>query len=333
MSGNASQKLKLLYIADYLIRHTDEEHCASVNQIQEVLNAHEITSERKSIYSDIDVLRQYGLDIQRGWIPVRGYYIASRQLTLAEVRLLMDSVQSSPFITRRKSRELIAKLQNFVSSHEATLLDSQLYIEDRQKSDNEEIFYNIERIHTAITQKRKIRFTYFKRHLVTNIPMFDVGKEFTVSPYAAIWADDKYYLVGNYSKYDDLSHYRIDRMRRVDISGEAARPHQEVCQYSGEFDVSDYVRRVFNMYAGEGVVTVELECENCVLDAIIEKFGISLPFRQLDDEKFTVKVPAAISDGLVHWILNFGGKVVARAPAELVRQVRRTLFMMNQQYR
>lgn len=339
MAGNPKQKLKLLYIADFLRRNSDEDHAVSTAQIIDYLASQGVAAERKSIYNDIEVLSEYGLSILRGTVPQKGYYLAVRDFEPSELLLLVDAVQASPVISQRKTNALIGKLCGMTSVYMAERLNPAAdgasggaHGRSGVKSENEEFYYNIDQIHTAIVTGRKLRFIYHHRVLAGNLPVFDAGREFIISPYAAMWHLDKYYVVGNYEKYDDLSHYRIDRMKKVQCTAAPARRLCEVSSYADTFDSADYARKVFNMYAGDEPVCVELECDSRLLEAMIERFGINVPYRQLTDGRFTVKANAVANEGFINWILNFGGGVVVRSPRELRRSIKERLAAMAESY-
>lgn len=332
MAGNPKQKLKLLYVADYLRRYSDDRHSVSVASIIEHLKGLGIDAERKSIYTDIGVLKEYGLPIEYSTTP-QGYYLDQTDFEPCELKLLIDAVKASPVISQRKTAALTRKLCAMTSVYNA----EKLCPEDKEprhsavKSENEEFYYSIDQINDAILNGRKLRFIYHHRVLAGNLPVFDAGREFIISPYAAIWHQDKYYVVGNYEKYDDLSHYRIDHMKKVQCLSKPARPISEVSEYE-TFDAAEYTRRVFNMYAGSEPVPVELECEPRLLEAMIERFGINVPYRQLSGGRFMVRVNAVANEGFENWILNFGGGVVVRSPAELRQSIKRRLRAMSESY-
>lgn len=339
MAGNPKQKLKLLYIAEYMRRYSDEQHAVSVADIIAYLEQNGIQAERKSIYTDLAVLREYGMSIERGTTPQQGYYLTETEFEPCELMLLMDTIQASPVISQRKTAALTRKLCSMTSVYTAEKLCPGITDSTHQpaysriKSENEEFYYSIDQIHTAILNGQKLRFIYHHRVLAGNLPVFDAGREFIISPYAAIWHQDKYYVVGNYEKYNDLSHYRIDHMKKVQCVAKPARPLSEVSDYTGPFDAADYTRKVFNMYAGSEPVIVELECEARLLEAMIERFGINVPYRQLGDGRFTVKAHAIANEGFENWILNFGGGVVVRAPEELRRSLKNKLDTMVSRYK
>ncbi len=334
MAGNPKQKLKLLYIADFLRRNSDDQHAVSVAGIIAYLNEMGITAERKSIYTDIAVLREYGLPIERGVTPHQGYYMAETEFEPCELLLLIDAIQASPVISQRKTAALTRKLCQMTSIYNAEKLCPTNNNGQRRspvKSENEEFYYSIDQIHNAILNGRKLRFIYHHRVLAGSLPVFDAGREFIISPYAAIWHQDKYYVVGNYEKYDDLSHYRIDHMKKVQCLSQPARPLNEVSEWE-TFDAVEYTRKVFNMYAGSEPVSVELECEPYLLEAMIERFGINVPYRQLAGGRFLVKVSAVANEGFENWILNFGGGVTVRSPLELRQSLRKKLETMAESY-
>ena len=341
MSGNPKQKLKLLYIHDYLRRYSDENHPAAVSDIITYLEENGVSAERKSIYTDIEVLRQYGLTIEHGTTRQRGYYLKPSGIRRSELMLLADAIYASPVISQKKTAALIEKLCELVSIYQAKeiMRQYQLFTDvttrggNMLKTDNEELYKNIETIHTAMLSGKKIRFMYHRRVLANNLPVFDSGREFMISPYAAMWNQDKYYIIGNYDKYDDLSHYRIDRMKKVTVIEEPIRPLREVSSYKNKIDTADYARRVFNMFAGTEPSYVELDCDMKLLETIIERFGINVPYRQTGPERFTVKAYAVINDGFEKWLLNLGGGVVVRAPQELRSAMTRRLETMLQEYR
>ena len=247
--------------------------------------------------------------------------------------MLVDSIKSSEFITEKKTGEMIEKLQHLTSVYQAKELERVKGITDRPKNRNEGIFYNIDSLHYAIQSKRKVHFSYY-RHVIRNgkiVPQ--KNHEFTVSPYALIWDDGKYYLVANYEKYDNFSHYRLDRIRQVEILSDASRPLNEFSKYSGIFDEDDYLSGVFGMYAGNSEDYVYLRCSTGCLEHLIDRFGNEIVCEEYGDDFFTVRIKASINDGLVSWILAQRGGVSVIYPPELAERVKGTLEGMLGQYR
>jgi len=317
MSGNANQKLKLLYLADILEKETDEEHTLSAVDLCSKLAEHNISSERKSIYSDIEVLKEFGYDIISARSPKYGYFLANRDFEPHEVRLLMDAVQAAGFITNKKSRALIEKISSLTSVAYAEKLKKQVYFDSKQKSTNEEVYYSIDTINKAINDSKQITFIYQKRVVNDNKVVSFSEKKHTVNPYALIWSNDHYYLISNNVKYDNLMPLRVDRMRKVSIIEDShIRPLREVSEYVRVFDSSDYVSKHMNMFSGQAK-PVELICDNSIIEQILDKFGERVPIYPYNDNCFMAKFPSAINEGLVSWILQYGDKIKIASPREL----------------
>lgn len=216
MARSAYQKLKPLYIMNYLLQNSDEEHMVSVSQLIDYLAAQGIASERKSIYDDIEALRFFGIDIVQGGTGKNiGYYIANRSFELPELKLLVDSVQTSKFITHKKTATLIRKIETLASVHEAQLLDRQVFVKNRIKTMNESIYYNIDAIQTGISQNKKIQFKYFEYTIEKTRRYRKDGAFYVVSPFAMTWDDENYYLVAYDSDAEIIKHYRVDKMTQI----------------------------------------------------------------------------------------------------------------------
>ena len=192
----ANQKLKCLYLVDFLLQNSDEQHAVTVAQMAEYLAQRGISAERKSLYSDLEALRQWGLDVEYRKSPDSGYYVASRRFQLPELKLLVDAVQSSKFLSLRKSSELITKLETLASRYEAQALRRQVYVTHRIKNMNESIYYNVDALHGAIAAGSRITFRYFDWDLRGKKKYRRGGQRYEVSPWALLWDDENYYLVG-----------------------------------------------------------------------------------------------------------------------------------------
>lgn len=324
MAGKGATKLKLLYIKDYLEKHSDENRPVSADELMDMLETHGITCERKSIYSDVQTLRDYDLEIFRVKSPANGYYLASRDFELPEIRLLIDAVQSANFITPKKTKELIKKISTLCSEGQAETLQSQVYIENRVKCTNEEIYYNIDVINNAISMGRQISFVYSKRMLdEENKGVRLEEKNFVVSPYALIWSNDHYYLISNNAKYNNLMHTRIDRMKKVEMLKTKSRSFSEVSPYKSFFDSADYTGKLFNMFSGD-IQQLEFVCNNSIIEEIIDRFGQGATITKCtDDEHFRVKTKGTVSDGLVSWIMQFADKIEVIEPLTLREQMKK----------
>lgn len=321
MAGNPKQKLKLMYISKILMSETDENHPLDANEICELLlKNYDIKAERKSIYDDINVLTDFGLDIIKTRTPKSGYFIASRDFDLPEVSLLVDAVESANFITPKKTKMLVGKLEGLLSRYEADDIHKKVFIENRNKCANEEIFYNIDILHSAVNNRKKVRLIYIRRVMGDNNRIAESAKEMVVNPYALVWENDHYYLIGNLDKYNNLIHLRLDRMKRVTELRTTVRHFSEVSPYKTFFDVADYTRKSFNMFGGE-LKTIELRCREDQLEQVVDRFGDKLYLRQNGDGTFTFSTKANISEGLISWLLQFGGDIEALSPPELRKSI------------
>ncbi len=321
MAGSNQSKLKLLYLSKILYEHSDEENPLSINEIISKLNKYGINAERKSVYSDLNLLEDFGIDICRVQGKNYGYFIGSREFEVPELRLLIDAIQSAKFITPKKSKELIKKIEGLTSKNNSKKLETQIFMNDRIKYDNEEIFYSVDRIHNAIEENKMVSFKYYKYDLNKNREFRNGGMEYLVNPYALTWFDDNYYLVGNYHKYDNISHYRIDRICSVNVLDKLRRSFTELVDYKNYFNTADYSKKIYNMFSGE-LQKIEVKFENYLIDAVIDRFGIDVSLLKEDEESFIVHTEAVISDGLVSWLLIFGDSVEVIAPKSLRDMIR-----------
>jgi len=321
MATASKNKLRLLHMIEILRTKTDEDHHLTASQLIGELESLGFSVDRKSIYDDIQTLTDFGYNIILTHSPKKGYFLAQREFELAEVRLLTDAVQSAHFISEKKSRNLIEKIEKYVSCYQAASIRDQVYIESRAKTKNEQIYYNIDKINTAIKQGKQIYFRYKRRKFSDKYTTVTEEKEFCVNPYAMIWSNDHYYLICNNPKYDNLMHIRIDKMVGVEITDTRARGFSEVSEYEDKFDSADYAKKHFNMFSGD-TQTIELVCDNSLIEQILDYFGETTEIRTEKEGTFTLKVKAAASDGFISWIMQFGNKVYIKSPAEMRLQLR-----------
>lgn len=319
MAPRMGQKIKLLYLVDILKRYTDEEHPMSATEICSMLEENGVTAERKAIYNDIEVLIQYGFDIICTRVPKNGYFLASREFELPEIYLLADAVRSAKFISAKKTRELLKKLDGMLSLYQAKKRDKNIFF-DSSKCTNEEIYYIIDGINTAIEEGRKITFEYSIRTLCENREIKPKRKTMKVSPYAMTWQDDHYYLIANYEKYDNLLHLRVDRMHSVEVTDEKSRHFSEVSDYTEQFDIADYTNRLFQMHGGS-VEDIELRCNKNLMEQVVDRFSENIFVRDVTDTHFTFGVKAAVSEGLISWIVSYGGDIKVLSPESLKQGV------------
>lgn len=318
MARSSFQKLKILYVMEYLLRNSDENHPVCVAQLIAELDSHGISAERKSIYDDIESLREFGLDvIQTGTGKSNGYYVASREFELPELKLLVDSVQSSKFITYKKTMTLIKKIENLASVYEAQLLSRQVYVKNRIKTMNESIYYNVDEIHRGIAANRKIRFHYFEYTVQKERRFRKDGAWYVMSPYALSWDDENYYLVGFDSEAGIIKHFRVDKMTDIDTTDEV-RDGQEI--YAA-LDMGVYARKTFGMFTGEEL-SVQLRFENDLVGAVIDRLGRDVMLIPDGNLHFTVRTDVIVSPQFFAWVLGFGSKARILGPESVVEKMR-----------
>ena len=268
MARAANQKLKCLYLWQFLLQNTDEEHPATIPQMIEYLARHDIPAERKSLYDDIEALRQCGLDVEYRKAQGGGYYVASREFQLPELKLLVDAVQSSKFLSLRKSNALITKLEKLASRYEAQALRRQVYVTHRVKNMNESIYYNVDALHSAIAAGSRITFRYFDWDITGKKKYRHEGKRYQISPWALLWDDENYYLVGYDTEHGERRHYRVDKMEAITQTGEE-RLGKELFSH---FDPAEYSRKVFGMYGGEPQ-QITLQFAANMANIVFDRFG------------------------------------------------------------
>ncbi len=312
MAKKQGQRLKILYILDFLKRESDEEHPVTAADICEYLDSQGIAAERKSVYADISALTDYGADIVRSGSP-RGWFLASREFEEPEIYLLADAVRTAGFISAAKTRELVKKLDSFVSRYQAQKRENRVYFSSCAKSVNEEIFYSIDKISRAVSEKKKINFEYVNRVLSPDRTIEKQKREMLISPYALTWQDDHYYVIGNYEKYDNLIHLRLDRMYKVEITDMPQRHFSEVSEYTDYFDTPDYTAKLFGMHGGE-IYDIELKCSKKITEQVADRFGEDIFIKKVTDEDFCFTVRAALSDALVSWVISYGDRVKVLEP-------------------
>ena len=311
----SNQKLKLMYLAKILLEKTDEEHMITVPEMISELAKLGISAERKSLYDDMEYLKLYGLDICSVKSRTTGYFIASRDFELPELKLLVDSVQSAKFITHKKSMELISKIEKLTSRENAKLLHRQVFVTNRVKTFNEQIYYNVDKIYDAIAANRQITFKYYDLDTKKNKVYRKDGERYTESPVALTWDDENYYLITYKAKYGRYVHYRVDKMEAIAIS-EDARILPE-----GEFDLSAYSKAVFSMFNGEET-EVTVRFDDKLVGVVFDRFGTDIPIVRTDEGYFTCRLKVAVSRQFLSWIISFGGGAKILAPQSVADELR-----------
>ena len=309
MAKSSNQKLKLLYLLKIFLEYTDEDHPLTVAELIEHLAGYDICAERKSVYSDIELLREYGIDIETVKSKSFGYYVASRDFELPELKLLVDAVQSSKFITRKKSAELIEKIEGFASRYQAKNLERQVFVANRIKTMNESIYYTVDYIHAAISRDAKISFKYFEWTAQKEKVLKHDGKDYVISPWALTWDDENYYLVAYDSQASLIKHYRVDKITGIKILEEK----REGAESFKEFDMAIYSKSVFGMFGGKAEY-VSLLCHESLAGVIIDRFGQDVVFLKRDCGFFEINVSVVLSSQFYSWIFGFGDRMKIVSP-------------------
>ncbi|MBQ5333219.1 MAG: WYL domain-containing protein [Oscillospiraceae bacterium] len=306
MEAGIHQKLKFLYLAQIFERETDEEHTLTIYDLLERLEALGIKASRKTLLEDIHLLSDFGMDI----IPIScgkklGYYLGSRSFELPEIKLLADAVSSARFITEKKSRQLLSKLEGLTSVHRGREINRRVYVANRIKSENELIYINIDLIQQAIDRKKQITFRYFDRTVGMKKKYRSGGR--SCSPFALAWNDGSYYLVGKQKKYTTLSNFRIDRMENVEILSETSEPVPE------GFDLAEYTATTFSMFSGEQR-NVTLCLDNSLVNVAADRFGTDVILIPCGEDKFTMNVKVVAAPAFYGWLFQFGDKAEIISP-------------------
>ena len=298
MARSANQKLKLLIIKDYLLKNSDENHPVTIPQIIEELARFDIKAERKSLYDDLEALRLYGLDI----VQSKGnYYVGQRSFQTPELKLLVDSVQSSKFITQKKTMSLIKKIEELASAFDAQLLERQVYVRNRVKSMNESVYYNVDEISDAINQDRVIQFKYFELMVNKERHIRKDGAWYVVSPFALMWDDENYYMLAWDAEAGSIKHYRVDKMLEIT----ALDQKREGKEAFAKVDMSAYAKKVFGMFTGQDR-QVKMRFTNNLAGAVFDRFGTDVMLIPDGDDHFTVTLDLAVSPRFFAWLFGFG---------------------------
>ena len=325
MAKSANQKLKLLILKDYLLRNSDEKHPVTIPQIIEELGRYDIKAERKSLYDDLEALRVYGLDI----VQSRGnYYVGQRNFETPELKLLVDSIQSSKFITEKKTMSLINKLEELASMYDAQLLERQVYVRNRVKSMNESVYYNVDSIADAINQDRAIRFKYFEYTVTKEHRIRRNGDWYVVSPFALMWDDENYYMVAWDADAGSLKHYRVDKMLEITALKDARKGKEAFA----EVDMAAYAKKTFGMFTGQDR-SVRLRFKNILAGAVFDRFGRDVMLIPDGEDHFVVTLDVAVSPQFYSWVFGFGTDVEILSPDDIRERAADLAQQIADQYR
>lgn len=306
--------LKILEILQLLLKQTDEHHYATGADILRFWETHGIQTTRKNVYSDIQLLMDFGLDVICIKSTQNRYFVGSRLLELPELKLLVDAVESSHLITEKKSTALIEKLGHLTSRHNAALLNRPVYMDGTAKPDNEAVYYAIDAIQTAIHKQRAISFQYFEYTPKKEKVLKHKGYRYGFSPYVLIWSRDFYYAVGWSEKHGKLAQFRVDRMTAIQDSD---------APYIADpsFDPASYIREIFGMYH-DMPQRVTLLCENRTMRNIIDHFGEDVDTEVVDANHFRATVDVAPTPPFFSWVFTFGGAIRIEGPGEALAKMR-----------
>lgn len=333
MPKSANQKLKLLYLQHILQQNSDEEHPLTVQQLIDALKTYDISAERKSIYDDVQMLQQFGDDIVVEKGRQNQYYLGERHFQLAELKLLVDAVQSAKFMTAKKSGELIKKISGLVSRYEAARLNRQVYVQGRVKTMNESIYYNVDILQTAIAENRQVSYQYYQwvidpaqPRMLGRSPRKD-GEPYVISPWAMVWDDENYYMIG----YDDeagiIKHYRVDKMAALEVTNRP-RLGQQVFD---KLDMAQYTKHAFGMFGGQKTY-VKMRFANSLVGVVVDRFGKDVFIAKDGEDHFTTTVEVMVSPQFIAWVLGLGGDVKILEPQAVARQLQDTLHKVAQLY-
>lgn len=328
MAKGTNQKFKLYRLAEIMLENTDEDHYITMPEIMKKLATYEITADRKSIYQDLRDLEKLGIEVEGEPVGNRyHYHVVSRDFELPELKLLVDAIQSSKFITEKKSNKLIKKLEKLVSKYDAQKLQRQVYVSGRIKTMNESIYYAVDTIHNAISENKKIKFQYFQWNMKKEMELRHGGEWYHISPWGLSWDDENYYLVGYDSAAEQIKHYRVDKMLHICMSEES----REGKEYFKKLDMADYAKKSFGMFGGEEQ-TVKLLVHNSLAGVIIDRFGKDVMMIPADPKHFTVNVDVRVSRQFFGWVFSLGEMVKIIGPEKAVEKMKEEIIRLQQQY-
>ena len=328
MPKGTNQKFKLYRLAQIMLEKTDEEHYITMPEIMESLAEYDITADRKSIYADLRDLSVLGIEVEGEPVGNRyHYHVVNRMFELPELKLLVDAIQSSKFITEKKTIALIKKLEKMVSEYDAQTLQRQVYVSGRIKTMNESICYTVDTIHNAISENKKIEFQYYQWNVKKEMELRHNGAWYHISPWGLLWDDENYYLVGYDSEAEKIKHYRVDKMLHIRLSSE----NREGKEFFNKLDMADYAKKSFGMFGGKEQ-TVKLLVKNNLAGVIIDRFGKNLILFPADDDHFTVNVDVHVGRQFLGWAFSLGDGIKIVGPDDVVEQMHTEIERLTEQY-
>lgn len=328
MPRKDNQRKKLLILRDILLRNTDEKHGMTRKEIQTELGRYDIEVSRQTFQEDLELLKEFGVEIlsdRKGSTTI--YYVPEREFTLPELKLLIDSIQASRFITEKKAMELIGKMEKLCSKHEAAELRRGAVIVDRIKNMNESIFYNVDAVHAAISRDSKIRFKYFSYNVKAEREYHYNGKIYDESPYALVCSDDNYYMLAYSAERNIIKNYRVDKLADVQITGEP-REGREVFE---QYDLKRFSRHSFGMFSGKEV-KVTMHFSHRFANAVVDRFGKEVFMKAVDEKWIEVVAPVVVSPMFFRWLYGLGAEAYIVGPQEVREAMKNHLLEVSKLY-
>ena len=313
MSEEKNKKGRLLALQQYFYRYTDEAHPASTAELIAAMEKQGYKANRKTIKDDIDILVAFDIDIVTNVSKGNSFFMGTRQFEVPELKLLVDAVSSSRFISAGKSENLINKISSLGSVYQKEQIVPRIYTADRIKTDNPQLYYVIDKLIEAVQTKRQVRFQYTEYDADKNKILRNDGEIYVNSPYGCLWNDDFYYLVGYSEKHEKVVTFRVDRIIDLEILEETALPEPE------NFMMADYARKIIEMYDGEEQ-EVELICDNELMKSVIDRFGENIHTERINDDQFKATVTVAASKTFYAWCFRFAGQMKIAGPRKVKKQ-------------
>ena len=329
MPKGSNQKFKLYRLAQIMQEKTDDEHYITMPEIMKELAKYDITADRKSIYNDLRDLSVFGIEVEGEPDGNRyHYHVVDRAFELPELKLLVDAIQSSKFITEKKSNALIKKLETLVSKYDAQKLQRQVFVSGRIKTMNESIYYTVDAIHNAISADKKIKFQYYQWNEKKEMELRHSGAWYHISPWGLSWNNENYYLVGYDSEEEKIKHFRVDKMLHIKLSKES----REGNEHFKKLDMADYAKKSFGMFGGKER-TVKLLVKNNLAGVIIDRFGKDVMMIPADNEHFTVSVDIHVSKQFLGWVFSLGENIKILGPDDVGEMMKGEIGRLVGQYK
>lgn len=329
MAKSENQKQKILVLLDLFKSKTDEEHGVTTSDIIDYLAEHGIKAERKTVYADLNTLKEYGYEISKEKKDGNYYYtLLNRDFQLPELKLLVDAVQASKFISAKKSSELIKKIENLASVYQAKQLQRQVFVSNRIKTNYENVYYNVDELNLAINENRKIKFDYYEWNLSKEMVLRKNGHKNDISPWSLAWDDENYYLVAFDGNSGIIKHYRVDKMRKIEILDKARDGREEF----EEFDAAKYAKKVFGMFTGDEQ-RVKIQFANKLIGVVIDRFGQDIMIIPKGVDQFVVNVNVKVSNMFLGWIIGLGDGAKILEPESVVDEVKQITERLKEQYK